>query len=421
MDLTRVSLVVLKSQASTVTQVVDPLSYDDLNTPIYLANWKNRLATQDRWSTTLSICPIDGTIETTGLRKRPLRSQQVTLTAHNKTQLNHLLSDLNKHGKNKNTRVPIYVDRVKVYAPSNIGETRIYIRTTLRRFFPGQNIIVVPKGHGVHSTAFGYVINGYVIRLEDVAAGYVVVSSLPFDVEEGFYVYPLIDAYPLISYTGRVLNCSNYEVQVSFNEISGGNTLPKQTIFTPTEFHEGLPVLQLRPSDQFDQQAVRFSEQLDTARTNHVELYDMDPVLTAQYPYVFHSRAEYFKLLSFWDFIEGRKTAFWTYNLQKIIEVLSYPDNDQILIKKDQDLSSIRSYLKKLIFESQGGVFSVVDVLSIEESSDNYVITFDGDLLMLNPKEIRPAIKARSTRDSLQTSWATFDVCSTSLEIREDV
>lgn len=418
MDLSRLSLVALKRHGA-FEQLVVPVDYAELNTPIYRANWKNKIVTQDRWVTSISVSPITGKTEAVSLRDRPLFSQQITLTSHTKEEFNRLFCDFHKHSASDSTRCPVYTDRAKVQADSNVGETEIYISTKLRRFFSGQNVVIVPADHKKLYDINSFVVSGFVQQIVSVAEDRIITNALSFDVKAGYFVYPLFDAQTVISITGNTSTCKDTNIDANFNEISGENTMPGMEPYS-LEYFDGYPILQMKPSKKYSLPMFRYSESFSVSRSDYVGPYDVRPLLAGTIPLVFHSREKYFQLLSLFNNVKGRETPFWVTNYQKLIEVVSYPANDEILISRLQDINTLRAMLKYLSFETTTG-YKIAEVISITDANPYYNIKFNGSILDFNPIEIRQALKVRSARDALQTSWATFENCEVTLEVTEDV
>ena len=414
---------------------VIPVPDSTLLNSFHRNNWLTNVVIERAWQTDVTMSQSTLAEERWGLRSRPVMTQRAQLTGLSQNESADLLmhfARLAQHG----CPTPLYPDRTRLTQVYSTGN-RIYCDTTHRRFFIGQRVSIVPRDWGVVSVSGTYTPVEYAL-ISSVTSTYLdlvdpLSSSTGYQV--GSWVYPLFDAHPILRVDYNRSTRQIIDGVLSWTEVSGASTIPS-VLQTPSGtpetfvYHDGLPIFDMTMNGTILGSVVREGAAFVSGRGGSTSVHGPTSRLTIDAEFKLVTRANWWRMASFFDLVQGRAFPFWFVNPQRLWELDSVQSSTKFRVKRTHfyymfDPTSGASlneptWLQWFALVETDGTVHISKILDVEEvTQDTWDITVSDALPTSGIKRITAAHKSRLGEDYIEENWYTFGTVTTRLSLME--
>lgn len=387
---------------------VIPISLPSVLPAFLIANWKGGGGTvETSYQTDITRGVVPGTEERKSLWDRPVRVQNVKLTARDIEEASQLYMNVLRLSQER-LPIPLYSDFAKVTADSS--GTIIYCDTRYKRLFPNARILIHTWEH----------LNRPVDPLiRDIAAVFpdriVLKSSLDKTYPARSRVFPLMDAEVKLTGSVHLISDEIFEVDLETTEVVGPSSLPPSRVTEPEDvpYYNGRPILDIDPNwaEGFTSEIVRDGEQITEGRGSTIQLDGPSPRLRHTLTFQTLDRAMFWKLLGYFDSRLGSAKSFYVVNPATLFEVLSL-DSSYVIIKDFGDVNNVRDFIDHIALVSRGKAPIIRKISSVIDLGTGWKIFFDKPIDLtyfvgVKRGRITSAHLVRLDSDAMTENWNT--------------
>lgn len=396
------------------------------NFRLFAHNWFQQVEMETSYMT--SVRRADTVAESRkGLWSKPVRNLSLRFTTCSEEEIDMLYVYL-RNLVDMRGAAPLFQDFAPVTAFANSFDDVVFCNTEDKRFFSGQNVILIE--YNVDFVFTGNFIprtvkNRFTDRLEFfVDIGQDIVARR-------WIVVPVIDIDRLDEAVLQHATTTVGESDLNFQESIGPSTLPPVQTGLPDGFpvYDGLPIFTLEPNwvQSVDVTNVREGEFQQTGR-GFLDLPQGERHRVMQeYNFLFE-RPEFFTFLRFFDTRLGRLRAFWHIDQESVWEVAAF-DPNFVDIMPFGDFTEFQRELFPgghigVKFEDDHSPLAIVrDAINVTQIAGLWRITVTPQLpATLDKNKVRRVARARRMRflnDSFRERWNTDMVCQVSTSLIE--
>jgi hypothetical protein len=395
------------------------------NYEVFIHSWESGLSLRNAYLTDVTSSPITGAEERRSLRDKPRRTMSAVYMNTTREIIDRLIVNAKKL---TNTQVPfpLYCDESVGTADSALGQTSVWCDTTLRRFFTGGRVLIVPHLPG-NFVSMDLLATGIIEEIHDDHL--VLEDVLPLSFTEGqFSVYPLIDCEIVLrpAVTFQTHHTVTWTLEVS--ELLGANTLPATRYGAPLDLAtlEGLPILNYNQEQNFESGVeisyARDGSEFGRGRSNVVDPNDYRYKQLTQWKFLMTNREDAWRVIQFLDWARGRGRAFWVMDEEDLWTPIAL-DPTFIEIDRLGEFYDFATDLDYIGIEMNDGTIHARRVNTIQDLTTVWRVTTSGDdLPSLDLADIRRIARMRKSRlvdDEFEEDWQTLEVCKFRFKITE--
>lgn len=383
---------------------------------VFIHSWENGLSLANAYLTDISFSPVTGAEERRSLRDKPSRTMQARYINTTRAIIDRLIVNAKKL---TNTQVPfpLYCDE-SVGTADYAGGTSLFCDTTLRRFFLGGRVLIVPHLPG-NFVPMDQLDTGII---EEIHPDHLVLEGgllLPYTAGH-FSVYPLIDCEIVLRPKAIFETHHTVRWELTVKEILGANTLPATRYGAPLDMAslEGLPIMVLPNGNDFEQGVtigyLRDGDSFDRGRGTVVSPNEYRYKQVTEWNLIAHSRATAWVVVQFLDWARGRGRAFWVMDEEDLWTPIAL-DPTFVEIDPLGEFSDFESELDVFGIEMNDGTIHARRVNTIQDLTTVWRITTTGDdwpaLDLTDIRRIARMRKSRLVEDEFTEDWQTLQVC----------
>jgi hypothetical protein len=401
-----------------------PLALPD-NYEVFIHSWESGLSLANAYMTDVTSSPITGAEERRSLRDKPRRTMQARYVNTTRAIIDRLIVNARKL---TSTRVPfpLYCDESIGAADSASGQTSVWCDTTLRRFFVGGRVLIVPHVDG-NFVAMDELDTGIIEEIHDDHL--VLEGNLSLSFFAGhFSVYPLIDCEIVLRPQVSFETHHTVQWELTVNEILGANTLPATRFGRPLNMAtlEGLPILDFNKDQNFDQgvavEYVRDGDEYGRGRGKVVDPNDYRYKQVTRWNLLAHTREAVWTVVQFLDWARGRGRSFFAMDEEDLWTPISL-DPTFIEIDPLGEFSDFETDLDFIGIEMNDGTIHARRVNTIQDLTTVWRVTTTGDdwpsLDLTDIRRISRVRKSRLVDDEFTEDWRTTEICLFRFQITE--
>jgi len=387
------------------------------NYEVFIHSWETGLSLSNAYLTDITFSPVTGAEERRSLRDKPSRTMQARYLNTTRAIIDRLIVNAKKL---TNTRVPfpLYCDESIGTADAASGQTSVPCDTTLRRFFLGGRVLIVPHLPG-NFVPMDQLDTGIIEEIHDDHL--VLEGNLALNFTAGnFSVYPLIDCEIVLrpKVTFETHQIVRWELIVK--EILGANTLPATRYGAPLNMAslEGIPIMVLPGGNDFQQGVpigyLRDGDSFDRGRGTVVNPNEYRYKQVTEWNLLAHTRETAWAVVQFLDWARGRGRVFWAMDEEDLWSPIAL-DPTFVEIDPLGEFSDFEADLDVLGIEMMDGTIHARRVNTIQDLTTVWRVTTTGDdWPALDLTQIRRIARTRVSRlvdDEFTEDWQTLEVC----------
>ena len=360
------------------------------------ANWKDGLTIKRSFMT--DVFNSYGNGETRKiLRNTPVRSMQADLVFLSDTAATQAWQVMRARAKGPNV-VPFYPDAGGMTRSNDAY--KLYCDTSYRRYSAGGIIMAIKYNQD------GSVTHYDVLRILEVEAdGVVTETEVVHDYTVNDTACPAMACYPSFGSDSQSnITRSRGYISIEAEEMYDSTAMAlENTEYTPTVV-DGLPIFDFR-INEMDDMSMTTSFQGDIKSSGRGSTWHQQGGYTYSTQEIVCSavsRAEYWELIGFFNYIRGRGRAFWIRNYSNIIT----PSSEGIGFLEVETLGAPDwDSLRNLWIEDASGISDVVAVTGVEDLVGGVRISYTGTAI--TPIRYYQAFKSRLDSDEIEEKWFT--------------
>lgn len=402
------------------------------NYEVFIHDWSSGVSLSNAYMTDVTFSRQTGAEERRILREKPQRQLGVRFISNGRDVIDRVIVNARRL---TSTRVPfpLYCDEsigTQDSGPSGSGIATVYCDTTLRRFFPGGRILIVPHTSD-HFVPLAQLNTGIIDEIQ--ADRIILTGNLTLTFTAGnFSVYPLIDCEYVLAPNVLFHSHLTTEWQMVVSEILGNNTLPATRDVRPQNMPllEGIPVLNLN-IDQDWVGGVNVTYQQDGAeftrgRGKVVDPNDYRYKQVCDWNFLAETRAIAWNVVQFLDWARGRGRVFFSMDEEDLQTVIA-ASTTFIEVDPFGEFSDFIEAFDYVGIEMLDGEIVARRVNTIQNLGSVWRITTTGDdLPAIDLTQIRRVARVRKARlisDEFEEDWKTLEVCRfkfTTIEVLDE-
>lgn len=401
-----------------------------INPMLAPADWSSSVVVRTRWQSDVTK-PRSGSRESLSLASRPVRSLTVNLKGPAHGESYSVLQAIQQHAYVE-APVPLYPDAVDIAAAEHdSGVLTITADFSYRRFFVGCRVVVFSIRHR-ESQIDQRSMFGIVTELNAFSAT-VELESTYRTITSNDVIAPCIDTELSEGASGTMLTDGVVEIDVTWNEVEGGSTLPS---LWPSAPH-GDPALlaAIAQTASFDGEEIA----LFPGITNWLDGIDFELVTPAdssslgrsrllevtQKPYVQlnvrttnHDRATAWQVLRFFDAMQGRTGTFAFVHPIDSFDVVATTTNsvDITMVGSPQ---AARNQLRFIALVDNTGETHIRRVVQINDLTTTFRVIWNAAYPISNVVEARHVWVCSFTSDEIEEEWLTSGVTRIDFKLDE--
>lgn len=395
-----------------------------LNPMLFPSDWSKEISLETRWLTDITRPANAATNfpEKLSLHSRPSRTLKARIVGMGKDECHAILQSALQHTSSFGAPVPIYADAAAITGvetdPAGVFVTGDF---RFRRFFVGGRVAFYPlrvsAKRSANSVVFARLLEVSPDRLK-LAYEHPSAFRVPTTLD---VVAPCIDCELVPSSKGISQTSGVYELELSWDEIDGPNSLPG--IWPPTSFDnadvlspfcqvvDNLPVFpfDINWSGGIDIEAVRSIDSTNFGRTSLQEPLGKT-YLRFHLQVMGFDRESAWKALRFFDAMRGRAGNFYLVHPQRPWTFGAIPALDRVTINPVGDARNIPSFFRRLAFFRSDGTIVTRTVTSSTDLGGAFQMTLSSNLPDSAFVDVQPISICGFESDAIQENWATIGV-----------
>lgn len=421
---TGTGVVQLTRQAIEVLYPRPPASPVPLALPsayeVFIHDWSDGVSLENAYMTDVTFSGATGAEERRILREKPQRTQTVRYVNTSKEVIDRLMANARRLTAAR-VPFPLYCDESIGTADSGVGEvdlSLVWCDTTLRRFFIGGRVAIVPhtSDNFVPEALLGIGI------IEGIEADHLILEDdLTLSFAEGrFSVYPLIDCEYVLAPAPLFHTHLTVEWDLTVVEILGANTLPATRDGRPLDMPllEGIPILNMNHDQDFfngvQVSYVRDGDTFNRGRGSVVSPNDYRYKQNTTWNLLGETRVASWKVVQFLDWARGRGRVFFQMDEEDVWTAISATATF-IEIDPLGTFADFEDAFDYVGIEMLDGTIHARKVNTIQDVGSAWRITTVGeDLPALDLTQINRVARVRKSRlksDASEENWKTLEVC----------
>ena len=381
---------------------------------LFRANWSNEVKTSTAWNTDVATAKSVAE-QRRGLTGRPSRRSSATLFGLTLSQTASLTSFLQRSAQSRSL-FPLFSDQSRATAASS-GST-INCPTDYRRVSVGSRVVIMSEASGAFDVRTVISKTSSTITVDSPLS-----TTFPID----SLVLPLLESRVLLSSAGLIITDRLGSAKVEGYELPGPwcadpSAAPNST---PAGFSSylGHPILDipLNYTSPLGFEINREGAHTGTGISQAVEVFGSRARVSLELPFLFTSRAEWWKLNTLLDSRCGRTFPFWVPSPTEDYEVDSYTVSGLKVKANGPELDW--QYRPYIYLAKLDGTVQVRTVVSHLRSGGLDTLVLDTPFT--SPTSGSPVSRvgicylARLDSDEIEESWITDETCEVTLKVVE--
>lgn len=402
------------------------------NFELFIHDWSQGLRLEGSYLTDVTFSQQTGAEERRILRDKPQRTQSIRYVNSTKAVIDRLIVNARRMTAAR-VQFPLYCDEsigTADSAPQGSGIGLVWCDTSLRRFFIGGRIAIVPIT-GENFVDSSQINTGII---DEIHADHLVLTgnlTLTFNAGE-FVVYPLIDCDYVLQPNPIFETHHIVTWELAVIERLGANTLPATRENRPSDMPllEGIPVLNFN----FDQDfagGVSITYQRDGASFNRGRGTVIDPndyryKQVTEWNLIAGTRTDAWRVIQFFDWARGRGRVFFQMDEEDLWTAVSAATTF-IEIDPFGTYADFQADFGFVGIEMLDGTIHARRVNTIQDLGSVWRITTVGDdLPSLDLTQIRRISRVRKSRmleDTFEENWKSLEVARfkfTTIEVLDE-
>lgn len=394
------------------TPLLLPSAYE-----VFIHDWSNGLRLENSYMTDVTVSAITGAEERRILREKPERTQTIRYVNTTRAVIDRLIVNARRLTAAR-VPFPLYCDESIGTANSNSGQPNVYCDTSLRRFFVGGRVAVVPL-NGTNFVSSTLLDTGII---QEVTVDHLVLEgnlNLSY-IAGSFVVYPLIDCEYVLA-PNLIFETHHTVVwELAVVEILGANTLPPTRSIRPFDMPllEGFPILNLNIDQDFASGVsvsyVRDGGTFGRGRGTVVSPNDYRYKQVTEWNFIAETRTAAWKVIQFLDWARGRGRTFFQTDEEDLWTIL-VSSSTFIEVDPIGTYADFAADLNYIGIEMLDGTIHARRVNTIQNLGSVWRITTIGENLpALTLSQVRRVFRVRKSRlvsDSYEENWKNLEVC----------
>lgn len=387
-------------------------------------NWAVPAVVESAYSTDVTAAAGSMSEERRALVDRPYRMLQVRFTGVNRADVLKLAGIVARLAQQRSTPIPMASDFSKVTAESS-GDT-IHCDTRYRRFFVGARVLIHGWSAARRPSGVEYAV------VQNIApTALTLTAPLVGTFPAGSRVYPCLEAEIDLGQPAEFDTDSVADATLTIRERVGRSALPSTVdgFVNPSGFgtYLGRPIFDAPHnwSAKLTSGIVRGGGRFQSGRAEITEVTGARGQWYRRLSLTSLSRADFWRVLNFWDSRLGRCRAWWLVDPATLFDP-TVLQTTGVRIRPSGNIEDVQDFYDHVAIVKRDGTVYIRGISSVTLDSGDWLLAFDSVIPATDLADVRkvtPAYLVRCESDSLRETWITDEVCQaeiTGLEVLEE-
>lgn len=394
---------------------------------LFPVEWSGEVTVSTRWRTDITEPAARKRSERWALASRPIREISVRVLGLDKPVAHAIQQAGIQHTNLRGCPVPIYCDAV---APTGSSGQTIFGDFSLRRFFRGGRVVVLPSRH-LQKKGSEY----FFLTIKEVnSSGLEVEEALPREILKSDSIIPCIDSDYSESIEAETPAMHISDVSMAWKELDGESCLPACwpacTVDDASVLSSFCKIVDSKPVFPFEldwQNSCVISANRDFDGDAAGRGSVSTPLGKSYHRFTLsvqgHNRQAAWNVLRFFDSMQGRRGGFWLVHPNMPWSPFGNPvvAVDHCRIEPFGDAQVIQDHFRTVALIRSNGDIVVRRVETVTAFSNHFSISFEVDLEDTDFVDVQPIFECHFDSDTLEEVWATDCVVpSFEMDIVED-